>query len=74
MSLADAIHALLGIIERARQGDRHAQKELAFPFRYGRTRSQLFGVCEHTGITVPECSCKACCTAQYTAHRPPGQA
>jgi hypothetical protein len=27
-------------------------------------------VCSHTGITVPECSCRACLTAQIECHMP----
>jgi hypothetical protein len=27
-------------------------------------------VCTHTGISVPECSCRACLTAQIERHMP----
>jgi 3-phenylpropionate/cinnamic acid dioxygenase small subunit len=28
-------------------------------------------VCSHTGISVPECSCRACLQAQIERHMPP---
>ena len=34
-------------------------------------RSPFLVYCEHTGLTVPECSCPACITNIVAEHAPP---
>lgn len=41
--MAVNIHAALALIERARAGDRHAQKQVMFPFHYGQKYDKELG-------------------------------
>jgi hypothetical protein len=36
--------------------------------------SSSMGICPHTGLTIPECSCGVCLEAQMRRHRPNGAA
>lgn len=42
-NMAVNIHAAMELIERARAGDRHAIKDVMFPFHYGQKRDEETG-------------------------------
>jgi hypothetical protein len=43
VSLGEALQALPGVIDSARRGDRAAEKQLLFAYRYGMIRDEVTG-------------------------------